>query len=266
MKTLSEIISEAMADIEQNGYHSPEQIEEWMIQVQAAAEREYPAQQVSDALRRSLDAVFSSQVSKGGLAKDLSLHPYKIHNLTPKLRNELDRRVMASAQLIRLNRNEAMARTLKRFAGWATSVPVGGGDVDKRETKTDVVKSLKQLSYIDRRLMIDQAAKFKAALTEITALDNGAIFAYWKSQWRVAGYNYDKSHKSLDGKVFVVRDNWAMKNGLMKLDGEQYTDEVKEAPSQRPFCQCRYSWRFDLADIPENMLTEEGREYLKKGK
>ena len=33
---------------------------------------------------------------------------------------------MASAKLIKLNRDAAIERTLQRFSGWSTSIPVGG--------------------------------------------------------------------------------------------------------------------------------------------
>lgn len=263
--TLNQIIAAAIQDIDENGYHSPEQIQGWMDAVKAAISREYPAHRSDEQLRRTLNAVYAKQITNGSLARFMKLEPWKIHNLAPKLRVELDRRIMASAQLIRLNREEMTARTLRRFAGWAMSAPVGGAEVNKRETKAEVVKSLKQLPFTERRVMIDQAAKLKASLSEIVAVNNGAIFAYWKSQWRMAGYDYDKAHKELDDKIFVVRDNWAMQNGLIKLDGAQYTDEVEQAPAQRPYCGCYWSFRFSLRDIPDNMLTEKGLN-LKKGK
>ncbi|HET8708090.1 MAG TPA: hypothetical protein VFM46_17425 [Pseudomonadales bacterium] len=180
------------------------------------------------------------------------------------MRLELERRIMAAAQLIKLNREEMIAKTIRRFSGWASSIPVGGSEaIEKRDTSDEIKKGLKQLPFVERRVMIDQAAKFKASLSDIVATETGAIAAIWRSHWRASGYNYREDHKERDQKIFVLRDNWALQGGLMKLAGRQYTDEITK-PAEEPFCQCRYQYIYNLRDLPEDMLTAKGKEKLGK--
>ena len=107
--------------------------------------------------------------------------------------------------------------------------------------------------------MIDQAAKLKASLDNIVATDGGALAGMWKSHYRAAGYNARPDHAERDGEIFVIRGNWAIEKGLMKLDGCQYTDEI-EAPAEFVYCQCRYKYLYNLRDLPDAMLTAKGLE------
>jgi len=59
----------------------------------------------------------------------------------------------------------------------------------------------------------------------------------------------------------VVRDNWALEKGLIKLAGHQYTDQVTE-PGEEVFCRCYYEYIYNLRDLPPEMITAKGREAL----
>ncbi|EJT9718020.1 hypothetical protein NM794_005086, partial [Escherichia coli] len=75
---------------------------------------------VSDRLRKTYDL----QVSKAGaLERHKGLSRFTLNYMEPKLRSELDRRILASADLIKLNRKKAIDTTLSRFSGWASSIP-----------------------------------------------------------------------------------------------------------------------------------------------
>src|SRR5207247_2394734 len=105
-----------------------------------------------------------------------------IDQIKPALHAELERRIMASADLIKLNRKAAIEKTVQRFSGWATSVPPGGTRAtDKKKEKDSIKKSLKSLPFEERRVIIDQSHKFVANLNEIVAKDGGAIAGRWHS-------------------------------------------------------------------------------------
>jgi len=63
------------------------------------------------------------------------------------------------------------------------------------------------------------------------ATDGGAIAAVWRHVREGGGYQARPEHEARNGKIFVVRDNWALLKGLMKLAGAQYTDQI-EAPGE----------------------------------
>jgi hypothetical protein len=264
--TFYEVITLAVQDMSTNGFDSQKRVDYWLEQIAETAARTLtPEHIVRETLNRSLKAIYNRMIEKDGfLKKNPGVSKFTIDKLKPKLRSELDRRIMASAQLIRLNREAAIQKTLQRFSGWATSVPEGGSDVvDKNETKKNIRKSLAQLPFEERRVLIDQGHKFVSSISETIAVDGGALAAEWHSHWKQLNYNFRKDHKERDKNVYAVRGNWAISKGLMKPDKEGYTDDITK-PGEEVYCRCFYRWIYNVRDLPKEMLTEKGKEELKR--
>lgn len=258
----SEVLRRAIADMEEHGFDSQERIEKWVDELGKAAGNQGVV--TAEQLKKRLSAIYTQEVERGGLARAHGMPTWKLQQVAPKLRAELDRKLMASANLIKLNREEMVTRTIRRFSGWATSIPVGGSEaVDRQEIREEVKKALKSLPYEERRVMIDQAAKFKASLSNIVATEGGAIGGIWRSHYRAPGYNYREDHKERDGKFYLIRDSWALEKGLIDPSGETFTDEI-EMPAQAVFCQCRYRYVYNLRDVPRELLTKKGLEAIGK--
>jgi hypothetical protein len=265
--TFRDILTQAVADISTNGYESPDQIEHWLRLLREAAEHELGTPERIDAeMQAALFAIFGRLVDKGGVDKYVPGVPrYTLQMVRPQLRAELDRRIMAATDLIRLRRHEAVNKTLAQVSGWATSIPMSGvSDETRTEVKKRVGKQLTQYRFECRRVAIDQGMKLVSNVSEIVALDNGAIAGVWHSHWRRQAYDFRREHKDFDEKIFVVRGNWAIEKGLIKLDGCRYTDEV-ERPAQLPYCTCYYQWITSIRRLPQSMLTEKGKDFIKRG-
>jgi hypothetical protein len=263
--TFYETITAAVRDVTDNGY-DPIRVDLWMQRIDEAARRGMVSPQVLDrTLRGSLEALYKRYVERGALLQyNTGVARFTLDKVKPKLRAELDRRIMASAQLIKMNRETAIQNTLRRFAGWSTSIPQGGSEtVEKNTVKGDIKKALKQLPFEDRRVLIDQGHKFTSSLSEILATDGGAIAAIWHSNWRQKNYNYRRDHKDRDGKTFAVRGNWAAQKGLMKVGPDGYVEDITK-PAEEPFCRCHYQWIYNLRDLPEDMITAKGAEELQR--
>lgn len=263
-KTYFQVVTEAVAAISAEGYVSPEQIAYWTEEIRKAAERSMRSQaQVDDAVRDALGAIFRRQVDQAGvLTRMPGVSAYTLQRMRPELHAELGRRVAASIDLIKLNREEAVRLTQKRFAGWATSVPVGGSEtVDRVAEKTQIRKALASQPFEARRVIIDQSAKLVESINTTVATNGGAIGAVWQSHKFQAGYNGRPDHNALDGKFFLLKSSWAKDAGLVKPNGDGYTEDVTQ-PSILPFCKCHWVWRFSLRSIPPECLTEKGREAL----
>lgn len=274
MKTFTRTVREAVKFFLRNGYTSQQELEQWQAIIRQAAESETDddyMSMVSDRLRKAYDL----QVSKAGaLERHKGLSRFTLNYMEPKLRSELDRRILASADLIKLNRTAAINKTVQRFSGWATSIPVqdyvgGGLSASSRSgivaNAQHIQKSAEQVDYEERRVMIDQSHKLIANIDNIIATSNNAIAAEWHSHWRQPGYDYREDHKERDKLVYLIRGNWAQKNGYVKAGPAGYLDEITQ-PGEEVFCRCYVTYLYNLRSIPEDMLTQKGRKFLESMK
>jgi hypothetical protein len=264
--TFSETVAAAVKEFAERGFTSEDQLNEWMQRLRQAAEAAATSRsRMEEMLRGALRAVFDRLVERGGV---LRTHPgigrFTLANIKPKLHAELTRRILASAQLIKLNRDETIELTLRRFAGWATSQPAGGSaEPERAKAAADVKKAMQSLSFRERRVLTDQGAKLNASINAVLAADGGAIAARWLSHWRQPNYQYREDHKERDGHVYLVRDSWAHRAGLVKRGDVGYVDEVTQ-PAEEPFCRCQWVFQYHLRQLPPDMLTARGQEELKK--
>jgi hypothetical protein len=258
------VLTAAVADLTEHGFDSAERVAKWMRLLREAAERSLvSAASLEQQLRDHLGKTFSRMVDQGGL---LSRHPgvprFTYDRIKPALRAELDRRIYAAADLIKLNREEAINSTLRRFAGWSSSIPAGGTDqAQRRKVKKDVRKSLASLPFEERRVIIDQSMKLISSISDIVATDGGAIAGVWRSNWRQHGYDYREPHKERDGVVYLIRGSWAHAAGLVKPGGGGFLDDHERA-GELPFCRCFVEYRYALRDLPADMLTAKGKAAL----
>ena len=236
-----------------------ERIERWTRELRLAAERSLiSAASLEQQLRDGLAAIYRKMVDRGGVIRYVpGVERFTLDKIKPQLRNELDRRILASANLIKLNRAQAIDKTLQRFQGWSTSIPKGGvSEESKREVKANVRKSLASLPFEERRLATDQGHKLIAAISDIVAADGGAIAAYWVSHYTQPGYAFrpdhkERDHRQNDGQPFLIRDSWAARAGYVKKGKLGYVDEVTQ-PAQEPFCLPGDS-RIELFDDAEKL-------------
>lgn len=240
MKSFQQTLAEAIRDIADNGFDSQERIDRWLRELRIAAERKtMSAASVESMMRDALTAIYTRLVERGSIFRFAPGVPYyTLEKVKPKLRGELDRRIAASANLIKLNREEAINKTLRRFQGWSTSIPPGGVPAeDKRKVKAEIRKSLASLPFEERRVLIDQSKKLTDSLANIVAVDNGAIAGVWRSNFRQQGYDARPDHIERDSKFYLIRGSWAHQAGLVKPGPFGYTDDIT-SPGQEIFCRC----------------------------
>lgn len=266
--TFYEILTAAVNDIAEHGFDSAERVAAWQARLREAAERSLRRpSEMERMLREAMTSIYRRLIDKGQVLK---FHPgiprFTIDRIAPKLRAQLDSRIAASADLIKLNREQAIESTLRRFSGWASSVPAGGSRVvDRTDEKKAIRKSLAGLPFEERRVLIDQGQKLRSAISETVAQAGNAIACVWHDHHTEANYDYRPEHKARDGHVYAVRGNWAIEKGLMKAGPDGYSDEI-ERPSELPFCRCYYEWMYTLSALPGEMLTEKGRVVLSSAK
>lgn len=260
-KTLNEVLTEAINHYVSKGWQTGGSLLYWTKRLRRAAERQTNDK---DLARKHLESVYKKLVVDGGAIKKMPFDGPKaltLKHLRPQLREELDKRIFASANLIQLNREQAIDRTLQRFQGWVSSLPPDGSDItDKRQQGMDIKKSLQQLDFERRRVAIDQGHKLANAVTTLVAMQGNPIAFRWHSNWRKPGYSYREDHKDRDEKYYIVRDSWADKRGFIKpLHG--YTDGITQ-PAEEVFCSCYWSPVYSLKRLPAGYLTKKGEDEL----
>lgn len=273
-KKFYETVAAAIKDFAKHGYDSQERLEYWRRLLEKAAAASFVSMEsVETDIRRTMTLAYYRLVTRGGLLRRMpQISAYTLQQLTPQLQAELNRRIMSSIDLIKLNRPVAIAKTLQRFSGWATSVPEGGFPSDVRkgtykyvDVKQDVQKAMTSLPFDERRVVIDQNAKLVSAINTTVAEGGGAIAAIWQSHKHQKGYDGRPKHNERDGKMFLVRNNWAIEKGLVKKGAGEYTDSI-EQPGEFVFCRCSWIYLFNVRDLPTDWLTKKGEEQLAEAK
>lgn len=261
-----DVLTSAVGDITLHGYDDQSRLEYWIQKLREAAQADLPTPKVLEQrMKRAMETIYKRVTSKTALKRR---HPqvskFTLSRIEPQLRPELTKRILASAQLIKLNRQQAIEKTLQRFSGWATSVPKGGSKVVERaEVKKDIEKPMKQQKYEERRLDIDQGHKLMASIDAVIAEQTDAIAGMWRDHGSVdPSYNARHSHMERNGKVYAIRGNWAIEKGLMNK-GAGYTDEMT-SPGSEIFCRCYYVYYQNLRDLPDAMITAKGRKLLEE--
>ena len=263
------LLLQALKEFALHGYRNETHLQEWLMRLHAALERELPADAwVRTQLAGVLDRIFRRDVVNGAVMKRVpGITRYTLDRISPSLRAELDRRIFAGIDLIRLNKRAATQKTLQRFAGWVSSVPrFGSATTDLRAVASEMAKPVAQVKYEARRVAIDQGHKLSAAVAHVVAQEAGAIAAIWHDRGQYDhGYDARPEHLKRSGKLFLVRDSWAISGGLIKKSGLSFTDSI-EQPAELPYCSCAYEYITTPRDLPTELLTAKGRAWLESPK
>lgn len=262
-----ELLTAAINDLAATGYTSAERIAGWIERLRNAAERELgPDWQIDVDVRQGFTSLFERFVDGVKLPEYVEgIGRFTKAMIKPKLYAELDRRILAAANLIKRNKREAVAQTLRRFEGWSTSIPPGGDDtIDRRETKAMLGKELRDYKYQRRFVNTDQGHKLVANVAALVAEEAGAIAGIWNSHGaHDPSYAARKEHLARDGKIYLIRGSWAQRDGLVKpVHG--YVDNI-DSPAQLPNCRCWMTYLTSPRKLPDAYLTKRGQDWIAKG-
>lgn len=270
MSSFLKELREAIKFFLEHGYSSEESLIMWTERLRNATESKVDSGDLYQYASRHLTTAYDLEVQRErALKRHVGVSRFTLNYLEPKLRTELDRRIMASADLIKLNRTQAIDKTIQRFSGWATSIPPvseisAGLSASSRSgvvaTSQHIAKSARQIDFEQRRVMVDQTHKLIANMDNIIATDGGAIAAVWHSHWRQPNYDYRDPHKCRDLKTYTIRGNWALKKGFMKAGEVGYLDEITQ-PAEEVFCRCYLTYIYNVCSLPDEMKTTKWRKF-----
>jgi hypothetical protein len=268
-QSFQEVLTEAIEHFSKVGYRSDDEWREWQAKLMDAWDFTLrKTAQTDDSLNRSMRQVFDRLVGRGLVVKAHDgVEKFKLNMIAPHLRSDLDRAILASANLIKLNREQARAKTLSRFSGWLTSIPKGGtgSAFNRAKLKQEISKPLRSLPFVERRVLIDQGHKLNSSVSSVLARDGGAIACRWFSHFRQAGYDYREDHRERDGLVYLIRDTWAVKESFVKVGPAGWSDAITQ-PAEEPFCRCSWTYLYHVRQLPEEMVTTKGKAALQKAR
>lgn len=116
MRTFTRTVREAVKFFLRNGYTSREELERWQSIIRQAAESE-TADDYMAMVTRNLNKSYDLQVGRAGaLKRHQGISRFTLNYLEPKLRTELDRRILSSADLIQLNRKKLSTQRYRVLA------------------------------------------------------------------------------------------------------------------------------------------------------
>ena len=146
---LSDVLREALNYFTQRGYRNETELQDWLLRLRAALDLELPTDTATrKELGAVLETIFKREVNSGGVQRRVpGVSRYTLERIAPSLRAELDRRIYAAVDLIKLNKQAATQKTLQRFSGWVTSVPPGGSTGNVREVASEILKPSRQEKF-----------------------------------------------------------------------------------------------------------------------
>lgn len=145
-------------------------------------------------------------------------------------------------------------------------IPIGGTKDKKIKSHIALIKKeLRQIVRWEKQFYVYKASAFLAEVKYIFSLQEGPIAAVWRYSWLDEQGEYRKNydHKILNGKIYAVRDNWAMKEGLMISSEKEFVGDIVR-PAQEVGCMCNLQWIYNLRQLPNEMMTQKGRSELER--
>ncbi len=274
------LLPQALREFAKRGYTSEADLQErvlrlkeWQQRLRAMLEGELPT---DEQIRKELAAVVEpfyqcDEADRSSVQPRVTFGArYTIDRVAPDLRTELDSRIVAivdaGVDRIKVDRLAATEQTLQRFAAWVWSVPRGGAaKIKTREIAKiakKIAKPLAQFEYERRCVSGGIGTKLSASVSLVVAMGEGAIAGIWHDRGEYDhGYDARPEHLKRSGKLFLVRDSWAMQEGLVKKAGHQYTDEIEQV-GEFPMCSCFMTWMTSPGALPDDVLTAKGRKWL----
>ena len=264
-KSFRALLIEALREFSTRGYVSESDLQQWTARLHAMIESELPTDEESrEVLAGILGSVYAREYRSGIARRVPGVSRYTLDRVAPHLRAELDKRIFASADLIRIRKKETVEKTLARFSGWASSQPAAGTfDFSPRALSKQITKDLVSFKFERRRVATDQGHKMSANVAHTVALGEGAIACIWHDRGS-EDHNYDARpiHLARSGKLFLLKESWAMAEGLIRRGSSPYYDDI-EPVAYLPYCSCYAEFIVHLQDLPEILLTKKGREYIR---
>ena len=236
---------------------------------------------VNKEVRSKLKNEYNQFIKKGVFRTAPTLQKYKIEDLKPDFKKELESRINVSLSYIKTQDQNTIEEIKNRLMNFA-SIPHPNKDLKELEYDfwNDVLPEKAKKNYKSNKwqnmIIRDQQHKLVSNMTYITAMKNNAIGFIWKNRKDIrvvgnpsglypSGNKIHNDHWKREGKLYLFRDSAALKKGLIKKTKDvQYADEIEDGLPGIPInCSCTMRLIYRLYEIPaeyKNIITQKGKE------
>ena len=236
---------------------------------------------VNKEVRSKLKNEYNQFIKKGVFRTAPSLQKYKIEDLKPDFRKELESRINVSLSYITTQDKNTIEEIKNRLMNFA-SIPHPNKNLKELEYDfwNDVLPEKAKKNYKTNKwqnmIIRDQQHKLVSNMTYITATKNNAIGFIWKNRKDIrvvgnpsglypSGNKMHNDHWKREGKLYLFRNSEALKKGLIKKTKDvQYADEIEDGLPGIPInCRCTMRLIYRLYEIPseyKNIITQKGKE------
>lgn len=237
---------------------------------------------VNKEVRTKLKKEYNHFVKKGVFQVSPGIQKYKIEDLKPDYKKELEKRMNICLSYITTQDKQTVEDIKLRLLNF-TSNPLTAKDLEELEYDfwNDVIPEKTKKNYKSEKwqnmIIRDQRQKMNANMTYITAMKNEAVGFIWRNRKdnKVVGNpagkypkgNYmHNNHWNREGKLYLFRNCKALQKGLIKKTKDvQYTDELEDGIPGIPInCRCTMRLIYSLHNIPaeyKHIITEKGKEF-----
>ena len=255
----AEIIQRVGNLIEANAASAAESIAAYRLHCAAFLERVVEARgiPVSSVVSAGDDAVHEQPKS---VDKAVSA---RFHELLPALRALLDDHVDSYAEQASVFFAKQKSAFDAQLSAFLSEIPDGGTEAAVVRTHVNPIKrALSDVLEWGAKMRRLQSISFVSEVNDfLTPAGGDALAMTW---------HYSRptclvpSHEALHDRVYLVRDSWALKQGLLRADAGFVEDTRKFR--REIGCMCSSSWLFYLPSLPEYLLTPAGVAKLEKGR
>ena len=236
---------------------------------------------VNKEVRSKLKNEYNQFIKKGVFRTAPSLQKYKIEDLKPDFKKELESRINVSLSYIKTQDQNTIEEIKNRLMNFA-SIPHPNKNLKELEYDfwNDVLPEKAKKNYKTSKwqnmIIRDQQHKLTSNMTYITAMKNDAIGFIWKNRKDIrvvgnpsglypSGNKIHNNHWKREGKLYLFRNSEAIKKGLIKKTKDvQYADEIEDGLPGIPInCRCTMRLIYRLYEIPaeyKNIITKKGKE------
>jgi hypothetical protein len=262
----------AQQDLSVNG-SSPEKIARLKYEFQSLLKTIYFYRDVNNVVDKyitpQLTKTYSSQIERGDIFDyHKGVSRLRVSELKPELQDKLRQRIQANKQLITDYYLDTETKAVNNaVANWLNTTSFN------KVLSDDIIRGIVSKcdeavsTYDISRRAIDQSHKLIADFNAVIADDAGAVAGQWHSHKKTATYMARPEHEKLNNKIYVIKNSWAVKQGLLKKGSNDWLEDLKEQPAQLINCTCYfvYFYEYDLIALfklkPE-IFTEKGKAFI----